>query len=221
MSNICENIELIRSELNPNTKLIAVSKTKPSSLIREAYNCGQRDFGENKVQELLEKSIELKDLTEIRWHFIGNLQSNKVNQLLKVQNLYSIHSIDSTKLLRKILSKRLTSKIKLFLQINTSEELEKNGYDFGDSLGEDIKLILDSECFEFIGLMTIGKIRSENFEDDARLCFRKLSDKRKKLDSNYNLNLELSMGMSSDYLIALDYDTNWVRIGSKVFGSRL
>ena len=112
----------IKKSINDRAKLICVSKTKPAALIEKLYDLGHRDFGENKVQELQQKSIELGHLEEIRWHFIGHLQSNKINQLLEVKNLYSIHSIDRESLLNKVLAKKPQRRLNLFLQINTSGE---------------------------------------------------------------------------------------------------
>lgn len=218
MNSIASEIKIIRDKLLPNVSLLAVSKTRPASMVEEAYKCGQRDFGENKVQDLLEKSQSLSDLDDISWHFIGHLQSNKINQLLQVVNLASIHSIDTSKLLFKILSKKTTKNIGLFLQVNTSGEAQKGGFSGDlDELQEAVLATRQSECFYLQGLMTIGKIRTESFEADARASFSKLVEIRDDLGLP---NLQLSMGMSSDFEIAQEYGTNWVRIGSQIFGSR-
>jgi pyridoxal phosphate enzyme (YggS family) len=224
--SIKESIEQLNNTIAPfkGASLLAVSKTKPASDIQIAYVCGQRDFGENKVQELLEKSLELKvTCPDIRWHFIGGLQSNKINMLLKTQNLVSIHSIDSIKLLNKLLSKNIDKKIGIFLQINTSGEEEKGGFATTDKkeIFDAVELIREHSHFYLQGLMTIGKIRTENFEEDAALCFNELVDLKADISQKFKLNeIELSMGMSSDYPIALKLGTNWVRIGSNIFGSR-
>jgi pyridoxal phosphate enzyme (YggS family) len=224
--SIKESIVQLNNTIAPfkGASLLAVSKTKPASDIQIAYVCGQRDFGENKVQELLEKSLELKvTCPDIRWHFIGGLQSNKINMLLKTQNLVSIHSIDSIKLLNKLLSKNIDKKIGIFLQINTSGEEEKGGFATTDKkeIFDAVELIREHSHFYLQGLMTIGKIRTENFEEDAALCFNELVDLKADISQKFKLNeIELSMGMSSDYPIALKLGTNWVRIGSNIFGSR-
>lgn len=201
-----------------NAHLIAVSKTKPSSDIALLYELGQRDFGENKVQELLEKSNELnKSCPEINWHFIGNLQSNKINMLLKVKNLKSIHSVDSIKLLEKLISKKVDHKIGIFLQVNTSGEEEKSGFEELSELQRAVELIKTSDSFYFQGLMTIGKIRTENFFEDAKKSFSKLVELKNQLNDS---NIQLSMGMSADFELALQYGSNWVRVGSSIFGVR-
>lgn len=219
MSDLAENLQAIKTQLN-TSKLIAVSKTKPTSMVKEVYECGQLDFGENKVQDLLEKSSELQHLENIRWHFIGQLQSNKINQLLKVPHLFSIHSIDRLSLLEKLLKKDCSQSIGLFLQVNTSDEKEKAGFTELDQLKTATQMILSSQKFKLQGLMTIGKIRTDEFEKDARSCFLRLKQLKEDLDNEYSLNLELSMGMSSDFLIAQELGANWVRIGSSIFGNR-
>ena len=203
-----------------DSKLIAVSKTKPASDIQLAFECGQKNFGENKVQELLEKAQQL-ELEGIQWHFIGHLQSNKINMLLKTPNLQSIHSIDSIKLLNKLLSKSIDKAIGVFLQVNTSGESEKSGFEQTSEIEHAIELLNEHPDFYFQGLMTIGKIRTDNFEEDAKECFQKLVDLKTDISQKFNLKqVELSMGMSSDYPIALKYGANWIRIGSNIFGKR-
>lgn len=215
MSDLKKSYQKVLSNLKTGTLLICVSKTKSASLIEELYHLGQRDFGENKVQELTEKTLELVHLKEIRWHFIGHLQSNKINQLLSIKNLFSIHSIDRMSLLTKVLAKEPSDHIQLFLQVNTSGEEEKGGFEDASELETAVGLIQKSSKFNFQGFMTIGKIRTENFELDARASFEKLVKLKEKFP-----DAELSMGMSSDYLIAMEYGSNWVRVGSKIFGER-
>lgn len=213
---IKENLDFYKAHLN-KTQLLAVSKTKTLAEIKTAYSFGQRDFGENKVQELNDKAFELQsDCPDIRWHFIGSLQSNKINNLLKIPNLVSIHSIDSIKLLNKLLNKKTGRKIGVFLQVNTSGEIEKSGFsDF--ALIEQAVSLFKSDDFYLQGLMTIGKIRTEDFENDAKTCFLRLNEYKERLNS---VDLELSMGMSSDYKIAIECGSNWIRIGSGIFGKR-
>lgn len=217
---ISDKIRYFKDKLNSNCSLLAVSKTKPIEDIQEALNAGQIDFGENKVQDLYQKSLEFES-DRINWHFIGHLQSNKINQLLKVKNLVSIHSVDSLKLLKKLLNKNYPAPIGLFLQVNTSGENEKSGFTSSEALKEAINLILQKKtCFYLQGLMTIGKIRTENFEEDARSSFLQLKQLKKEIDNDHDLNIELSMGMSQDFEIAQEFGANWVRIGSAIFGKR-
>ena len=218
-----DNLQKFADELSSfdRTRLLAVSKTKNSQLVRTAYDYGQRDFGENKVLELLEKSEALKvTCPKLNWHFIGHLQSNKINSLLKVSNLVSIHSIDSIKLLNKLLSKIIDKKIGLFLQFNISAEKEKSGFSRESDLFDAIDMIEKHPTFYLQGLMSIGKIRTESFEEEARLGFKKLRALKQKIEAHYDVSLELSMGMSADYKIALEEDSNWIRIGSGIFGQR-
>jgi pyridoxal phosphate enzyme (YggS family) len=224
--SIKNNIDILNKAIAPykGASLLAVSKTKPASFISEAFIAGQINFGENKVQELLDKSLELKvSCPDIKWHFIGHLQSNKINMLLKTHNLVSIHSIDSIKLLNKLLSKKIDKKIGIFLQVNTSLEDEKGGFILSniDEIIEAANTLSNHCDFYLQGLMTIGKIRTENFEEDANDCFKRLVDLKQFLCERLKMNnLELSMGMSSDYQHALKLGTNWVRIGSNIFGNR-
>ena len=127
MQNLQKSLQKVNDKIIAPTKLLAVSKRKPLQMIEAAYELGQRDFGENHILELLEKSEKLKHL-DIRWHMIGHIQSNKLNHLLKVKNLFAIHSIDSEKLLKKLLTKNVDSKIGLFLQVNISQEEQKFGF---------------------------------------------------------------------------------------------
>ncbi|MAX66134.1 MAG: YggS family pyridoxal phosphate-dependent enzyme [Halobacteriovoraceae bacterium] len=221
MNFIHRQLDLVHQKIHKPAHLLVVSKTRTVEEIKVAYDYGQRDFGENRVQELYEKSLSLADLA-INWHFIGTLQTNKVNKLLAVKHLCSIHSIDSLNLLEKILKKKPERKIGLFLQINTSMEKEKSGFaPASPELEQAVKLILNSQGpFYFQGLMTIGKIRTDQFERDAHECFGQLEELKKKLDLDHSLNLELSMGMSQDFEIAQEYGANWLRIGSFIFGPR-
>jgi pyridoxal phosphate enzyme (YggS family) len=221
---IAQNYQLVIQELKPPTQLIAVSKTFSAEDVKVLYDLGHRDFGENKVQELESKARELAEsCPEIKWHFIGHLQSNKINKLLMIPHLVSIHSIDSIQILNKIVSSKTDRLIGLFLQVNTSGETEK--YGMGDSveLEECVALLqanLETKLF-LQGLMTIGPIRTTDFEQETKDSFLKLKSLRDDLAHSFNLkNLQLSMGMSSDYKWAMEYETNWVRIGSKIFGTR-
>ena len=222
MSDLKTRYQQVKNRLRPEVNLLAVSKTRPVEAIKTLLTCGQIHFGENKVQELIEKAKEL-EAEDIQWHFIGHLQSNKINQLLTVKKLEYIHSIDSINLLEKILKKSPLNTIKIFLQVNTSGESEKGGFN-PNSLGvldKAVELLQQSKGFELVGLMTIGKIRTENFNEEAKKSFQLLTDIKAELDSRHDLNLQLSMGMSQDLEIAQNFGTNWVRIGTEIFGPRV
>jgi len=174
--------------------------------IKYLYELGHRDFGENKVKELIDKSRDLSSL-DIRWHFIGNLQTNKIEPLCKLEKLYAIHSVSNLRIVQKL--NQIQTSVKTFFQVNTSGENEKSGF---KSLEE---LIFAIDLFEgnIEGLMTIGKIRTSKLELEAKKCFETLISLRDQINSE----LKLSMGMSSDYPIATKLRSNWVRVGTKVF----
>src|SRR5690606_37031069 len=218
-----ENLNELKLKIAGRANLIAVSKTFPASDIKICYDLEQRDFGENKVQELYDKAFELeKSCPEIRWHMIGHLQSNKLKTLLEIKNLVSIHSIDSSKLLNKLIQRFTDKKIKIFLQVNTSEEEEKFGFEDLNELIAAVQMLRNASHIELQGLMTIGKIRTDDFVKETKSCFRALQSVKKELEEACRCSgLELSMGMSSDYELALGEGTNWLRIGSTIFGKRV
>ncbi len=214
-SVISNNLAKIKSKLNKET-LIAVSKNTTIENILLAFKAGQVDFGESKVVDLIEKSLATADLP-IRWHFIGTLQRNKVKKLLQVKNLLYIHSVDSLSLLDELLKNKSIPyrPIGLFLQCNTSGELEKHGFENIDvlkSAASKIKMEGGTN-FYLKGLMTIGKIRSDDFQKDALISFRAL----KKLKNELGSDLSLSMGMSQDFELALQEGTDFLRIGTAIF----
>ncbi|MBY0515844.1 MAG: YggS family pyridoxal phosphate-dependent enzyme [Bacteriovoracaceae bacterium] len=200
-------------------QLLVVSKTQNLEDIKSLYKAGQRDFGENRVQELEEKAHALRDLQDIRWHMIGHLQSNKLSKLAKIPHLTAIHSIDSLSLLEKVMTTFKDQKVGLFLQVNTSHEDEKSGFENLSEISNACISLTDGKTSSFLqGLMTMATIRTETPEAEARRCFSELRDYREKLQQNLGLKrLELSMGMSGDYLIARDLESDWVRVGSKIF----
>lgn len=223
-SIIKSNIDALNLDVEPKT-LIAVTKYSPIEDLELAYKAGHRDFGESRIQDLKAKSeyFEKQGITDIRWHFIGRLQTNKVNMLLAVNGLRYVHSIDSHKLLDFIVQRkdRFTGdKLDLFLQLNTSSELEKGGFDNHEQLILGAKKILElnDDRFNFRGLMTIGRIRTDDFEADAVKSFEELSTLKKTIELELKLsNLSLSMGMSQDYKLALKYGSDFVRVGSAIF----
>jgi len=203
-----------------NTSLLIVSKTRPIEDIKTYYDLGHRDFGENRVQELSEKAEALKDeCPEIRWHMIGHLQTNKVNNLLKVPNLFAIHSVDNRELVDKLISAedKLSHPVEIYLQFNTSKEEEKSGFETYTELAESAELLLKCKNLKFTGLMTMGTLRTENFEREAGRCFQDLQVEKEKLQSEFGDKLKTSMGMSQDYKIALREKTDMVRIGTMMF----
>jgi pyridoxal phosphate enzyme (YggS family) len=216
----------LKFDRNPeDITLVAVSKTFPSDAVSEAYDGGQRDFGENKVQELAGKYEELKD-KEIKWHLIGHLQTNKVKYIAKFIHL--IHSVDSIKLAEKINSEAVKAGrvIDCLIQVNASREEQKSGCNIDDAIGI-VKEISSMENVKVKGLMTIGKmIYDENNPDEVnevRENFRILKKLFEEIRSKGIPNTEmkyLSMGMTSDFEIAVEEGSNMLRIGSAIFGYR-
>ncbi len=214
---------LVKKKLG-KTELVAVSKSTDIESIEYALESGQSDFGENRVGDLEEKALFLKE-RGITWHFIGNLQSNKINRLLKIPNLKFIHSIDSLKTLEQLYKKEehfVGDDLGFFLQINTSNEGEKQGFSIFnyDELAAAANIISRKEnsSFYLAGLMTMGKIRTENFEEDARACFKSLTKVRNTLKRDFELPpMRLSMGMSRDFTIAVEEGADFVRVGSDIF----
>lgn len=215
--SITDNLNQIKSTLPKNVTLVAVSKTKPNKDILEAYNTGQRVFGENKVQELTTKHEELPK--DIEWHMIGHLQRNKVKYIAPFVSL--IHGVDSFKLLKEInkRAKQNNRIIDCLLQIHIAEEQTK----FGFSESEVIEL-LKSEDFKSLenikinGLMGMATF-TEN-ETQIKKEFKSLYKLFSQLNLQNSTLKTLSMGMSGDYKIAIDEGSTMVRVGSSIFGER-
>ncbi|MBT7609003.1 MAG: YggS family pyridoxal phosphate-dependent enzyme [Bacteriovoracaceae bacterium] len=225
VSYITEKINLIKKRIGA-TKLVAVTKYATIEDAKTIYYCDHYDLGEARVSQLQERSQEFyaSSMDKIRWHFIGNLQTNKINRLLKIPNLYAIHSIDSKKLLEGIYDRIDLFEgyqLRFYVQIKTSEEHEKSGVENYDQLSQIVNYILahPHAKLKFQGLMTMGAIRTENFKVDAVTSFKKLAKIRNKLLKDYDLNqdFELSMGMSNDYQLAIDSGSHLVRIGQALF----
>ncbi len=199
-------------------KLIAVSKTKPADMVLEAYNCGMRDFGENKVQEIMDKYPVLPK--DIRWHLIGHLQRNKVKYI--IDKVYLIHSVDSVRLAEQIQheAEKANVHMNILIQVNIAMEDTKFGLNV-DELTDTIQQISKFERVHIMGLMTIGPM-TDNVEN-IRMVFRKLKqlsvDIQSKNIDNVNMNV-LSMGMSGDYTIAIEEGSTYVRVGTSIFGER-
>jgi len=203
------NIHLNKLNINNNPKIIAVSKTFKIDKILPLIDYGHVDYGENKVQEAFEKWTEIKKTnSNIKLHMIGKLQTNKVK--FAVQIFDYIHSVDSQKLAKKIADEqnKINKKIKIFLQVNIGDENQKSGIN-----KTDINQLV-SYCKE-IGLDLIGLMCIPPANIDPEGYF----DEMNKLNKSLGLN-ELSMGMSSDFLLAAKYFSTYVRIGSSIFGKR-
>lgn len=213
-------LQEIQSKLRPGAHLLIVSKNRTAEEVFTYYELGHRDFGENRVQELEEKSRLLKlKCPDIRWHMIGHLQTNKINALFSVHNLTAIHSVHDQHLLDKLIKSedKLSHPVDLFLQVNTSDEEEKSGFETYTDLLSAAESLRPSKKLKLKGLMTMGKIRTENFESDARSCFQLLNVERLKLENDLEAKLESSMGMSQDFEIALEEGSSWIRLGTVMF----
>lgn len=210
----------IKAILPEGASLLIVSKTRSVDEIKVYYELGHRDFGENRVQELSEKAQALKEsCPEIRWHMIGHLQSNKVKNLFQVPHLHAIHSVHDLNLVEKLVKseEHLTHPVEIFLQFNTSKEEEKSGFEDEASLREAAELLLHSQKLNLRGLMTMGTLRTENFEAEAARCFRELQKVKENLQVDLHRELKTSMGMSQDYKIALAEKSDWIRLGTMMF----
>jgi len=222
MTEIAENLDRIRRHLPHQATLIAVSKTFDANAVREAYRAGQRDFGENKVQELLSKSQALQDLPDTRWHFIGHLQSNKVKDVLRVPYLAMVQSVDRLKV-AQMLNERLEREgreLDVLIQVNTSGEESKYGCT-PDEAPSQIRRIAALPHLHIKGLMTIGKLGGS--VDETRQCFGCLRTIAAQVEAESipGVSMQtLSMGMTSDYEAALQEGSNMVRIGQAIFGKR-
>jgi hypothetical protein len=214
---IVENLIKIKENIPERVSLIAVSKTKPVNLIELAYEYGQRDFGENKVQELVEKHDSLPK--DINWHMIGHLQRNKVKYIATFVHL--IHSVDSYRLLLEINKQGFKNKriINVLVQIDISKDNTKFGFTYNE-FNELIKLnkLKDLKNINLKGMMGMASF-SSNLSIIERE-FNELKNYYSKHKLNLNLNI-LSMGMSGDYELAIKCNSNMIRLGSTIFGSRI
>jgi len=219
--SIQSNLHAILSQLPDNVKLIAVSKTKPVEILRQAYDAGQRIFGENKVQEMITKQPILPG--DIEWHFIGHLQTNKVKYIVPFVEL--IHAVDSIKLLKEIDKQAAKNNriISCLLQFHIAEESAKFGLDYDEAFTllntKDFRLLKNVRITGVMGMSTF----TDNM-DQVRKEFRtlkKIFDKLKEeFFSEEKQFREISMGMSGDYQIAIEEGSTMVRIGTSIFGER-
>ncbi|MBO5546860.1 MAG: YggS family pyridoxal phosphate-dependent enzyme [Bacteroidales bacterium] len=217
---IQENIIAIRQELPPEVKLVAVSKFHPVEAIREAYAAGQRAFGENRPQEFAKKVEELKDLSDLEFHFIGHLQTNKLKLVLPYAHL--VQSVDSQHLLDAIQDwgKANGKVISVLLELHIGAEQTKTGFKEEEIL--DILFRANKYThIRFCGLM--GMATHTDCEEDIRADFARIADFRAYLRDLFPELAdfrELSIGMSEDWKIALEYGATIVRIGTAIFGAR-
>ena len=215
--SIANRLQKVKESLPSQVTLVAVSKTHPVASVEEAYQAGQKDFGENKVQELLQKQKQLP--ADIRWHLIGHLQTNKVKQVVSFISL--IHSVDSIKLLQEINKQALkvNRMVDCLLQIHIASEETKFGMSYAECRELlDSGLLKDMKGVRIRGLM--GMASNTNDENQIRNEFKGLRDffeECKLKDFRFDI---LSMGMSSDYLMAVSEGSNMVRVGSTIFGER-
>ncbi|CAK6970894.1 pyridoxal phosphate homeostasis protein [Scomber scombrus] len=200
-------------------RLVAVSKTKPPEMVVEAYRQGQRNFGENYIVE---------SCPEIKWHFIGHLQKNNVNKLLGVPNLFLVETVDSAKLADRVNSswQRMrgasTQRLKIMVQINTSGEHSKHGLPPEDTVNTVKHIVSECSALQFKGLMTIGRY-GYDLNLGPNPDFQMLLSRRQEVCDGLKLppeDVELSMGMSTDFEHAIEVGSTNVRVGSVIFGNR-
>ncbi len=225
---IKENLEKVKENVAASEKksgrdegsvtVIAVSKTKPVEMLREAYDAGVRDFGENKVQEIVEKYPLLPK--DIRWHLIGHLQTNKVKYI--IDKVCMIHSVDSLKLANEISRQAVKNNVvmDILIEVNVSQEESKFGVSVNDTeqLCRDISLLPN---IRIRGLMTVAPFTDDPEENRAVFCA--LRQLRVDIDGKNidNVNMDqLSMGMSGDYTVAVEEGATLVRVGTYIFGAR-
>ena len=211
---IKNNLETIKNQLSDSCQLIAVSKYVTSDEIKIAYECGQRDFGENRVPDLIKKSEELKELCPgIRWHMIGNIQSNKIKSLLGVHNLYAVHSLYEKKHL-DVFNRETKNPLRIFFQVNSSQENQKGGVNSYEEV-IDLTKAINNKSLIVDGLMGMGKL--DGSENELLNSFCELKNMTNQLGEELKKTLRTSMGMSGDFKLAVKAGSDFVRIGSAVF----
>lgn len=223
LHHITQRLASIRATIPDGVTLVCVSKFHSHEAIMEAYACGERDFGESRVQELLPKYEALPK--DIRWHFIGHLQTNKVKQILPFVHL--IHSVDSMRLLETINreAEKIQRRVKVLLEVHVAKEETKSGFtpeEINQFIIQNSKFIIDYPWVEICGVM--GMATNTENQSEWRRCFREIKHLGEQLLNNSKLlnnsAPQISMGMSDDYLVAIEEGSNMVRIGSTIFGLR-
>ncbi|MBW2961176.1 YggS family pyridoxal phosphate-dependent enzyme [Mesonia aestuariivivens] len=216
-NNIKDNINQYLEEFSGKATLVAVSKTKPNEDLLEAYEAGQRVFGENKIQEMTDKHESLPK--DIEWHMIGHVQTNKVKYMAPYVTL--VHAVHKLKLLKEInkRAKENNRVIECLLQVKIAEEDSKYGMD-----AEDVDKILASDAYQqmenvkVVGLMGMATLTDDETQINNEFAF--LKNKYDEVTAQHKEFKILSMGMSGDYKIALQHGSNMIRIGSAIFGAR-
>ncbi|MBL7937422.1 MAG: YggS family pyridoxal phosphate-dependent enzyme [Bacteroidia bacterium] len=211
--SISENIKHITAQIPEQVTLVAVSKTKPNALLLEAYDAGQRDFGENYVQELVDKQEQLPK--DIRWHFIGHLQSNKVKYIAPF--VYLIHGVDSLSLLKEInkQAQKNNRVIDCLLQLYIAQEETKFGLDFKEAS----QLLLSDEFKELKYISVKGFMAMASHTDNVEQIKKEFASLKTFSLQFPDLNI-LSFGMSGDYKLAIQEGSTMIRVGSSIFGER-
>ena len=216
-STVAEQLKATRAALAPGVTLVAVSKTKPIELLQAAYDAGQRDFGENYVQELVDKQLVMPK--DIRWHFIGHLQSNKVKYIAPFVHL--IHGVDSFKLLKEInkQAEKCGRVVDCLLQIYIAREESKFGWDEAECRA----LFSSAEFSQLKNVRVLGLMGMASNTNDPSIVaneYKGLKQFFDEVNKNYMPLQILSAGMSGDYELAIACGSNMVRIGSSIFGQR-
>ena len=218
--SIAQQIEKIRQQIPGNVRLIAVTKQMSVAAMREAYGAGIRDFGENRLQEALPKQEQLQDLSDLCWHFIGHLQSNKAKKVL--ENFQWIHSVDSLKIAQRLnrLAAELHCQPCVCLQVKVLPDPQKYGWEVPELLG-DLPELNSCEQLKIKGLMTILPLRLSELETRAAFeANRNLAQKINSQGWSHVHIQELSMGMSGDYQLAIQGGATMIRLGRAIFGER-
>ncbi len=220
MSYIGQKIDSIRQQIPPNVRLIAITKQVSVEAMREAYATGIRDFGENRLQEALFKQEELQDLKDINWHFIGHIQKNKAKKI--IENFTWIHSVDSLALAKRLnrLAEELNRIPKVFLQVKVLPDPNKYGWEVTNLLQE-LSQLSQNRHLNFQGLMTILPLGLSSTE--VLEAFQETRQLATVIKQKGYINLtmkELSMGMSGDYIQAIEAGTTMIRLGRIIFGER-
>ena len=213
--SIRDNILKIKEEIGDEAKLVAVSKTRSTKEINDAYNSGQKIFGENRVQEIVEKQKLLPD--DIEWHMIGHLQKNKVKYITNFISL--IHSLDRISLAKEIdkYAKKSNRKIDCLIQLKISSEETKFGLDIShlEDFFSEVKKYNNINLVGLMGMASFTKEKEKIIDEFNKI--KELYDKMKLKNSNLKI---LSTGMSDDYKLSLENGSNMIRLGSKIFGKR-
>jgi pyridoxal phosphate enzyme (YggS family) len=234
MTDISANFENLKIRVNDaaervgrdfeEIQIVAITKTHPPGVVREAYTLGMRDFGENRVLEALEKQSHLQDLTDIRWHMVGHIQSRKASEV--PGHFQIVHSIDRMKIARYLdkYAQQKGMKLPVFLECNVSGEQSKYGWELSDrgvweGVAKELRNLFDMGNLEVRGLMTMAPWVQD--DDIIRATFKQLRTLRDFLQDELDVSLpELSMGMTDDFEIAVEEGATMLRIGRAIFGPR-